>query len=147
MSVPAEPALPAGDDLLRDGPVAKGQTVFFPGVIPDSRHRSDKFVPGYARDVVPGRKYVPVSPKHSRAAVRLDIPGAYAAGFHLDEDLILVYAGYGYFLILIIIGSAAHNGVHGFRDSRCFFHVLSFPFFIISLLTYELKHHAINQYK
>ena len=118
ISLPAEAAGTAGNNLFCDGAVAKIQTVLFFRFPADCSDGSDEFVSGNHRRIIPAGQELSVAPEHGGSVIALRIAGADPAGLYLNQNLVFVNRRNRDLFITIIIWSVAHNGIHYCGDIR-----------------------------
>ena len=83
--------------MLRDGPVAQGQTILVRRAFAEGDDRADELVPGYDRSLAVAFT-VGIAPEHRRSGVAFDVRGADARRVYADDDLARPGLGRGLFL-------------------------------------------------
>ena len=104
-------AIPAGDDLLGDHPVAHGHAPALRRLLVELDDLADELM---ARDHVglgPGRPVL-VAPELGRPVVALQVAGADAHGLDADERLALAPLGHRHLLEPVVLGPMADDGLH-----------------------------------
>src|SRR5262249_31114088 len=108
-------ALPAGNDLFRDGAVAESQAVLLPGLLAEGHDRADQFMPGGDGSLHVALAVL-IAPEQRRPDETLHVGGADAAGVQFDYDFAGAGRRRGYLFEAVVFRSVAADSAHGLRQ-------------------------------
>ena len=115
LAVQAITAIPAGNDLLRDGAVADGEAVFLAGASPEGHDFADEFMARSNWRLAVSLAMI-VAPEQRRALITFKIACTNADRAHPNDDFSRSGLRHSALFETIIPRSVTHDRLHGFGE-------------------------------